>query len=676
MIVNKTVDLTKKILHIRIRIMPHLLMFVLFSMTIVPSDISAQLFSENLCQNGKVSIHRNSFSSMSGYVSDQNIDARYYGLNLQVFTNPNLLRGSVTITSSVLVSGIQSFYYDFSNVMIVDSVTGSNIPVSYLHAQEKVTFQTLLQLSKGDLITVTIHYHGVPEVTGFGSFLFDEINGRPSIWTLSEPYGASDWFPCKNTPSDKVDSSDMHIRCAGNLTAVSNGLLKSTINNGDGTVTYHWKNSYPIAQYLISLAISDYVKFFFNYYYNASEFLPVENYIYPETFSGLDSLLLKTNDMMTIFRNLYGEYPFIREKYGHAEFGRQGGMEHQTISSMGVFNEYIMAHELAHQWFGDKITCRDWENIWLNEGFATYSEALYAENAYGKQAYSDFMRLRMSNAKLAQGSVYVQDVNSISEIFSGNRSYAKGSVILHMLRGITGDSLFFRIMKNYSLDTSIAYKTAVTADFQATAEEVTGTDLDYFFNQWIYGEGYPKYDVSWNVTDQGENSYVAKVLILQQTGSNPAFFRMPIDIQITTVSGDTTFRVFNGSSAAEYAFTLDSRPVTFKVDPFDLVLKEVRGEGIIPVSFQLSQNFPNPFNPQTTILFELGKPADVVIEIFDVLGRSVGSIEEKNLREGIHTVEYNATGLASGVYFYRLSAYSYGKEEMLFNETKRMVLVR
>jgi hypothetical protein len=380
--------------------------------------------------------------------------------------------------------------------------------------------------------------------------------------------------------------------------------------------------------------------------------------------------------MMTIFRNLYGEYPFIREKYGHAEFGRQGGMEHQTISSMGVFNEYIMAHELAHQWFGDKITCRDWENIWLNEGFATYSEALYAENAYGKQAYNDFMRFRMSNAKLAQGSVYVQDVNSISEIFNGNRSYAKGSVILHMLRGITGDSLFFRIMKKYSLDTNVAYKTAVTADFQATAEEVTRTDLDYFFNQWIYGEGYPKYDVSWNVTDQGDNNYVAKILILQQTGSNPAFFRMPIDIQITTVAGDTTFRVFNGSSAMEYVFTIDSKPITFKVDPFDLVLKEVRGEGINPVSFQLNQNFPNPFNPQTTILFELGKPADVVIEIFDVLGRNISSIEEKNLREGIHTMEYNAAGLASGVYFYRLSAYSYGKEEMLFNDTKRMVLVR
>ena len=431
-----------------------------------------------------------------------------------------------------------------------------------------------------------------------------------------------------------------------------------------------------IAHYLISLAISDYVKFFFNYKYNDDDVMPVENYLYPETFNGIDTLLLKTNYMLSLFSNLFGEYPFIKEKYGHAEFGRQGGMEHQTISSMGVFNEPIIAHELAHQWFGDKITCRDWENIWLNEGFATYSEALYAENAYGKQAYNDFIRLRMANAKLAQGTVYVQDVNSVAEIFNGNRSYAKGAVILHMLRGITGDSLFFRILKHYSLDTNIAYKTAVTGDFRRVAEAVTLTDLGYFFNEWIYGEGYPKYDASWNVTEQGGNSFLVKVMISQQTGTNPAYFRMPLDIRINSITGDTTIRVFNSSPYSEYNVLINSKPLSFIIDPDNLVLKEVRGEGIIPVSFALGQNYPNPFNPQTTILFELGKPADVLIDIFDVLGKNVFEIKEYNLREGTHTVKFSAAGLASGVYFYRLSAYSYERQELIFQDTKRMVVVR
>jgi len=646
----------------------------LFSCSILSSNVFAQFISDDLCQRKKSggSLH----SLQAGYNSDINIDVKYYGFNLQVFTNPNLLRGSVTIISTVITDSLNNFFYDFLGVMIVDSVTESNIPLTYLHSQEKIVFTTESNLNAGDLVTVTIHYHGVPEITGFGSFVFDEINGRPAIWTLSEPYGAMDWFPCKNTPSDKADSSDMRIRCAENLTAVSNGLLKSTTNNGDGTTTYHWKNTYSIAHYLISLAISDYVKFFFNYKYNDDDVMPVENYLYPETFNGIDTLLLKTNYMLSLFSNLFGEYPFIKEKYGHAEFGRQGGMEHQTISSMGVFNEPIIAHELAHQWFGDKITCRDWENIWLNEGFATYSEALYAENAYGKQAYNDFIRLRMANAKLAQGTVYVQDVNSVAEIFNGNRSYAKGAVILHMLRGITGDSLFFRILKHYSLDTNIAYKTAVTGDFRRVAEAVTLTDLGYFFNEWIYGEGYPKYDASWNVTEQGGNSFLVKVMISQQTGTNPAYFRMPLDIRINSITGDTTIRVFNSSPYSEYNVLINSKPLSFIIDPDNLVLKEVRGEGIIPVSFALGQNYPNPFNPQTTILFELGKPADVLIDIFDVLGKNVFEIKEYNLREGTHTVKFSAAGLASGVYFYRLSAYSYERQELIFQDTKRMVVVR
>ena len=648
--------------------------FVLLSISSMPLNSFAQFISDNHCQRTKSD--GIFFSSPYGYNGDINIDVIYYGFNLQVFTNPNLLRGSVTIVSTVNSDSLNDFYYDFSGIMIVDSVTQRSIPMTYLHSQDRLVFTTSSKLNTGDLVSVTIHYHGVPEITGFGSFVFDEINGRPAIWTLSEPYGAMDWFPCKNTPSDKADSSDMRIRCAGNLTAVSNGLLKSTFSNGDATVTYHWKNTYPIAHYLISLAISDYVKFFFNYQYGDNESMPVENYIYPETYNGIDSLLLKTNYMLSLFSNLYGEYPFIKEKYGHAEFGRLGGMEHQTISSMGVFNEPIIAHELAHQWFGDKITCRDWENIWLNEGFATYSEALYAENAYGRQAYNDFIRQRMANAKLAQGTVYVQDVNSVSEIFNGNRSYAKGAVILHMLRGITGDSLFFRILKKYSLDTNLAYKTAVTEDFRRVAEAVTLTDLGYFFNEWIYGEGYPKYDASWEILEQEGNSYLVKMKISQRAGTNPQYFRMPLDIKINSIAGDTTIRVFNSSSYAEYNVFLNSKPLSFEIDPDNLVLKEVRGEGIIPVSFALGQNYPNPFNPQTTILFELGKPADVRIDVFDILGKNVFQIKEFDLREGTHSLKFNSEGLSSGVYFYRLSAYSYERQELIFQDTKRMVVVR
>ncbi len=648
-------------------------LFMLF----IPGNSAGQFLPQDLCSKATLALHKPGGLIVADYESDNSLNAIYYGLNLRVLTNPNMLRGSVTITSVFVRDSITSYFYDFSGNMTVDSVTSGSSRILFTHISGKIYVHSDTLLNTGDVTSVTVHYHGLPVPTGFGSFVFDEVNGRASIWTLSEPYGAPDWFPCKNTPSDKVDSSDVFIRCSDNLTPVSNGLLKSAMNHGDGTHTFHWKNSYPIANYLISLAISDYYSVFFNYYYNQSDYFPIENYIYPETFPEVDTLLPKTIAMMDVFRSKYGEYPFIREKYGHAEFGRAGGMEHQTISSMGVFNESIMAHELGHQWFGDKITCRNWENIWLNEGFATYSEALYFESAYGKFAYDEFMRLRFANAKLAQGSVYVQDVNSIQEIFSGNRSYAKGAVVLHMLRGVLGDSIFFRVIKEYANDPSIAYGTAVTEDLLSVAERISKQDLNYFFSQWIYGQGYPKYDVSWSYTEAGSAFDVSiEVNQIQSSANNPPFFTMPLEIRITTIAGDTAVKVFNNSRNTVYQFTLNSRPVSFTIDPDNLILKDVTGGASVVLIYQLSQNFPNPFNPSTTISYEIARPSNVRVDIIDILGKTVISYEFNGLREGLHSFDVNGSALLSGVYFYRLSAYSSDNFALQYSGVRKMIVIK
>ena len=309
------------------------------------------------------------------------------------------------------------------------------------------------------------------------------------IWTLSEPYGASDWFPCKDTPADKADSSDVWITVDKNLYGVSNGILIGIVKNPDNTSTYKWTNKYPIAQYLISLAISDYTIYKNYFKYSEKDSMPVINYIFPENLASYKANLDKVPNMLRVTSDYFGLYPFIKEKYGNAEMGWKGGggMEHQTVSSMSNFSETVLVHELVHQWFGDKITCRDWQDIWLNEGFATYGEMLYAQKVYGDSAYNDFVTLEMARAKNAKGSIYVQDISSISEIFNGNRSYSKGGIVLHMLRGVVGDSIFFKILKTYSNDPLVAYGTAVTADFQRDAEAVYGEDLEYFFNEWIYG---------------------------------------------------------------------------------------------------------------------------------------------------------------------------------------------
>ena len=358
-----------------------------------------------------------------------------------------------------------------------------------------------------ELISTLVYYHGIPGSSGFGSFTFSANSGTPLIYSLSEPYGASDWFPCKDTPADKADSSDQWITCSSDLYAVSNGKLIGIIDNGNGTKTFKWKNSYPIAQYLLSLAVTNYTVYTNYYKYSPVDSMPVVHHVYPETFPLAQAVLDKTPLMIKIYSDRFGQYPFLKEKYGHAQFGWGGGMEHQTCSSMGSFSEDLVSHELAHQWFGDKITCKNWHHIWLNEGFATYCTGLYYEAAYGPETYRSYMDSQMEVAKAAVGSIYVQDITNTNEIFNSARSYSKGSVVLHMLRGIVGDSVFFRILKSYIADSTLAYNVAITMDFQKVAEAVSGLSLDYFFNEWIYGENYPQYGLVWKYNLASGNLY-------------------------------------------------------------------------------------------------------------------------------------------------------------------------
>lgn len=616
-------------------------------------------------------------SAESNYKSDTNIDVTYYGLLLNVSFNPDYLSGKTSVTCRSLKDNLSQIFYDFSDNMQVDSVTEGGRKLSFLHFQNKVYISLKDTVNSGQDISLEIFYQGIPVPTGFGSFVFSSHNNnQPVIWTISEPYGSIDWFPCKNVPNDKADSSDVLIRCPVNMQAASNGTLIGTEINRDGTHTFKWHNSYPVVNYVISVAVSDYEIYTTYFRYSETDSMPVVNYIYPEDLEELKPQLDKTNYMLELFSRKFGLYPFINEKYGHAQMGRIAGMENQTISSMGVFGDDIIAHELGHQWFGDKITCYDWQNIWLNEGFATYCEALYNESAFGINAYNEFIKSRMSISKTASGTIYVQDVNDIYQIFSGNRSYAKGCIVLHMLRGITGDSLFFSILKNYSTNKIFEYRNTVTEDFKNICEETYGTDLDYFFNEWIYGENYPVYNVSWTTENISPNLYKVNLNINQNANTFPNFFIMPVDIKISMLSGDTLFTVFNNEQNQTFEFIINSKPVSYKIDPGNKILKTVYGEGIIPVAFELGQNFPNPFNPLTTVNYQLGRPSDVVINVYDLLGRTLISFTENNLREGSYSIKINMSEYAAGAYFYSVTASDTKNHEAVFFEAKKMIYLK
>ena len=642
------------------------------------------VFSQNFEKASTENLQKVNSLLKAEYPGDPTIDIKYYKLDLKVTYQPNYLSGSVTVKAAPAHNPLNSFFLDLQDPMLVDSVISGTDKLQFSHADAKLNITLDKNYNPGETFEIKIYYQGIPGASGFGSFEFQiHGNNEPAIWTLSEPYGASDWFPCKDTPADKADSSDVWITVDKNLYGVSNGTLVGIIENPDNTATYKWTNKYPIAQYLISLAISDYTIYKSYFKYSENDSMPVINYIYPENLSGYKANLDKVPQMLKVTSDYFGLYPFITEKYGNAEMGwiGGGGMEHQTVSSMSNFTETVLVHELVHQWFGDKITCRDWQDIWLNEGFATYGEMLYAQKVYGDSAYNTFVNLEMARAKNAKGTIYVQDVSSISEIFNGNRSYSKGGIVLHMLRGVVGDSVFFKIMKTYANDPRIAYGTAVTSDFQRDAEAVSGLDLEYFFNEWIYGEGYPKYKIDWNAVKKDNNNYEVNLDVSQTVNTYPPYFTMPVQIEISTSAGDTLLSFFNNQQDQQVNFLVKGNPASVTIDPDNWILKDAitfsEKKQVSPFQFELGQNHPNPlnpFNPTTTIEYEVPElntvyNSNVKLIIYDILGNQVAVLVDKNQSSGKYSVTFNAEGLASGVYIYSLSIGS-------LVTTKKLVLLK
>ncbi len=609
------------------------------------------------CSHANTALHK----IQAQQLGDSTYDVKYYNLDIAFNHTAKTVGGNVLMLANALYS-VDSIYVELYRTLSVDSVFANGSKVSYTRIGDKIYIKPLAKLQQGAQFSTRVYYKGNPSSSGFGSFAYvTRSNGKPAFWSLSEPYGAKDWWPVKDTPDDKADSVDILFTVSKGLIAASNGTLMGKVDNPDNTTSFSWKVRYPIAQYLISIAAADYSEYTHYFKYSPTDSMLVIHYNYPERQnSSRITSLNETLPMLDIFSKKYGQYPFIKEKYGHAEFGWGGGMEHQTLSSMGSYGSSIVAHELAHQWFGDKVTCANWENIWLNEGFATFSEALYLENRYDRTTYVSAMDAEMSYAKNSTGSLYVQDVSSVNQIFDGARTYSKGASVVHMLRGVIGDSLFFKTLNDYLNDPKLAYGAATTEDLQRIAETVSGMDLDYFFKQWVYGEGYPTYKYTHYTTPLENGNVKFTITINQMPNTNPAFFTMPINIRLKSAVKDTVVRVFNNAQLQTFEVELPAKPTMVNFDYGSWIMKDVSFytsndelDGT-PKDFVVQQNYPNPFNPSTTIDFVVPKRSEVRIQIFNTLGAQVAELASGEFEVGSHSVEFDASHLPSGVYVYRM----------------------
>ena len=589
--------------------------------------------------------------------AQEKIDVSYYRINIDIDLEIEQISGAVVVNGSVGIDQPDSIQLDFSDQMVVDSIKYYGEEWPFEHLNDKINIPVPdATIPEGYDFSIEVFYHGEPPSTGFGSFNFDEHMNIDHVWTLSEPYGSRDWWPCKDDPSDKADSADIIIIVPNDQIAVSNGVLVDEEDMGDGRKKYHWSERYPICTYLVSIASYPYTVWYDEYIGLNGDTLPLEYYVYPDHYDLVYDNYLLTKNMMEVFADKFGEYPFMGEKYGHAEFGRGGGMEHQTITSLGGYSQWLIAHELGHQWWGDLITCASFHHIWLNEGFARFSEALWEEAHNGVEAYKNYW---LSHSYYGSGTVYVEEPNTASQIFNGNLTYNKAGWVVHMLRGVMGDSLFFETLKSYGSNDSLAYSAATTEDFQLVCEDISGLDLEDFFQQWIYNDYYPRYALYWEMQDTDE-----LIVKIEQT-QNWQYFHMPIDLQVFLPNDTLLFRVDNDGESQEYNLgVIAGEPYAIWLDPENWILKEVEYMSItspLPGQAQITlfPAYPNPFNPQTSIGYfipdQLGqlKPT---IRIFDVRGNLVDQIGPTLPVAGYNQIAWNATGQGSGVYFIQLSA--------------------
>jgi len=618
------------------------------------ATIAESQYSVSNVSPGEIKSPANYFRANRNHsLSSEWYDAGYYLLNLKITSDPRYLKGNVVIKGICRETGHSSLTLDLINTMRIDSVLLNGIPAAFEQNASSFSVWLGASSSAGTEYALNVFYGGEPAPTGFGSFIYSSYRGDPWIWSLSEPYGARDWFPCKDHPGDKADSADIIITCDSILTVGSNGRLVSVEYNNDGTGTYHWQERYPIASYLISVAIGRYTQVHQYFLYTDSDSMDVVHYVLAANEEAAGEGLGKTVDMLRIFSDLFGLYPFIKEKYGHADIGQGGAMEHQTLTSTTTYAENVIAHELAHQWFGDMITCRTWPDIWLNEGFAQYSTALYLERKYGADTYWNYIRGEASRARLAEGSVYVEDTSQVSSLFDGSLVYAKGAMILHMLRHVVGDSLFFNVLYSYANDTSFMFKTASTPDFRSVCERVCGIDLGYFFQQWIYGAGYPRYTLAWDAARSGGANIVSVSLTQKVNGGEPEYFIMPLDITISGDMTDTTVTVFNDSLSQNFVFSVPFIVKSVELDKQGWVLKNVAEQFML--DYALAQNYPNPFNGPTSIEFQIPRRSSVRLEIFNILGQNVITLLNETKTMGRYSVQFDGGDLPSGIYICRLS---------------------
>ncbi|MDD3858599.1 MAG: M1 family aminopeptidase [Bacteroidales bacterium] len=601
--------------------------------------------------------HSYRFSKASDHENDSRLmhyDIGFYFLNLEMTNTSVYLSGSTRIDLDLLPEYNNELVFDFKSGMTVDSIKINGLISTFLHSDDKIiiNYNHTVDFNDNYMVSAEVFYHGSPSDGMFNDSDWYSTQTYQFTYSLSEPYSAKYWFPCKQVLSDKADSVYFYITIPETLKAGSNGVLVNEVNVVGGKKRLEWQSSYPINYYLISVAVGKYQDYsFYAEIPNYSTQILVQNYIPDnETYLNENTYYIdNTSNMLRLLSDKFGLYPFAEEKFGHCIVPLNGGMEHQTMTTLGNFSFRLVVHELGHSWFGDYLTCGNWQDIWINEGFASYTEYIGLKNIQGDYYANAWLEECQTLAKEATtGSVYVpfEELSSVNRIFDYRLSYRKGAYLLHMIRYIIdNDDLFFASLREYL--SIYGNSTAIGEDFREVIETETGIDFDSFFQQWYYGEGYPIYSVTWWQADN-----ILNIEMTQTTTADDVtpLFTVPMEFEIL-YEDETGFitRELVESNYCTYQIPVSGLVTDVVVNPNLSVLADVSSvhSELVSRFTDLAKVFPNPSNGNINIYTE--KAGNYVVMLYNPEGEIILESEFTGNSSFLDISEFS-----NGIYYLKL----------------------
>lgn len=626
--------------------------------------------------------------------SFHSFDVRHYrvDLNLPMVTGAYSARVRVALVANE--PNFDTFSLHMVN-LVCDSVRRDGNACAFSTGAGRLRIDLDREFGQGESLAVDIYYRRLGSVSNRGFFWYTryQTGYHALAYTTTQPADARYWLPCFDEPWDKAeDGCCINVTVPDSMAVAANGLLDSvTVNAGNRTKTYWWRHEYPISTYLMTFAASRWAQLRHWFHYSPTESSYVQTFVWPADSGAAVAAFANIVDMIDFFSDSlrYGRYPF--EKYGHVEAYpfEWGGMENQTMTMVHRYwvvygSDNGIAHELAHQWWGDMVTCQDWREIWLNEGFATYSDELYEYHRSGRTAFLNLIASRAEDyfEEEAEDPRPIYDPPFPDQLFGWGHTYCKAAWVQHMLRFVEGDTvwtepgIFFRAMRVYG--DSFRYRNANTQDYRRIHEQVTGLDLGWFFDEWVYGLGYPNYTVGW-FGRQVQYGWEVVIDVEQHNMSGaPSLFHMPVEVKVNWSGGSQTFRFDVAANPQRAVFSVPAQPTGIVFDPNDWILErhtvrlgvaEDVGAGVRARLLSLG---PNPATGRVELAYTVPAERPVQVDIYDQAGRLVRRLVSGPARPGPNRLVWNCTDeegrqVGAGVYTVRLAS---GAD----NDSRKLVL--